>query len=131
VRQVDHPHVTLARALWTAVADSDAEAIRLLLAEDVLWRSVGQNPLAGDYRGPAGVLDYLASAGESVDRLQSSLLDVYLGNDGAILWYHVEAKRGRKTLSMDFALRIGVREARIAEALVVPVDQRKNDAFWK
>jgi len=128
---VDHPHVALARTLWTAVADSDAETIRLLLAEDVVWRSVGHHPRAGEYRGHAGVLDYLASAGESVDRLQSSLVSVYLGEDGAIIWYHVDARRGRKTLAMDFALRLQIRDSRITEALVLPVDQRKNDAFWK
>jgi len=128
---LDHPHVALARTLWTAVADGDAAVIRLLVSDDVVWRSVGNNPRAGEYRGPAGVLDYLASAGESVDRLQSTLEAIYVGEDGAIVWYHVDARRGRKSLSTDFVLRLRVRESRVIEALVVPVDQRKNDAFWK
>ncbi len=128
---LDHPHVALARALWTAVADGDAAMIRLLVAEDVVWRSVGTHPRAGEYRGPRGVLDYLASAGESVDRLQSTLDAVYLGEDGAIVWYHVDARRGRKKLALDFVLRLRIRDARVIDALVVPVDQRKNDAFWK
>jgi len=129
--QVDDPHVALARTLWTAVADSDVETIRLLLADDIVWRSAGNHPRAGEYRGHDGVIDYLASAGESVDRLQSSLDRIYRGDDGAIVWYHVDARRGWKTLSMDFVLRLRIRDSRVTEAIVVPVDQRKNDAFWK
>ena len=128
---VDHPHVALARTLWTAVADGDAESVRLLLARDVVWRSIGSHPRAGEYRGHDGVLDYLASAGETVDGLESSLHGIYLGDDGAIIWYHVDARRGRKRLSMDFVLRLRIRESRVTEALVVPVDQRRNDAFWR
>jgi ketosteroid isomerase-like protein len=129
--QLDHPHVVLARALWAAVADGDAESVRLHLAEDVVWRSVGTHPRAGEYRGQDGVLDYLASAGETVDQLESSLCGIYLGQDGAIIWYHVDARREKKHLSMDFVLRLRIHELRVTEALIVPVDQRRNDAFWK
>jgi ketosteroid isomerase-like protein len=128
---MDHPHIALARALWTAVADGDAAMIRLLVAEDVEWRSAGSHPRAGTYRGPRGVLEYLAGIGEAVDRLQSTLEAMYVGEDGATLWYQVDARRGRRKLSMQCVLRLRMRDNRVTEALIVPVDQHTNDAFWR
>ena len=126
----DHPHFTLARTLWSAVADGDAEALGLLLAEDVIWRAIGRNPLAGVYHGPDEVLDYLARIGEATEDFSSSLDSIYVSDEGAVLIYHVSATRLGKSLETDFITRLTVSDAVVVEALQVPVDQRENDEFW-
>jgi ketosteroid isomerase-like protein len=126
----DHPYLTLARTLWSAIADGDAEALGLLLAEDVAWRAVGLNPLAAVYRGPDQVLDYLARVGEMTDEFSSRLESIYINDEGAVVVHHVSARRGVRSLEMDFLTRLGVRNGVVVEALVVPVDQRANDEFW-
>jgi ketosteroid isomerase-like protein len=103
--KLDHPHLTLARTLWSAAADGDAEALGLLFDEDVCWRTIGLNPLSGEYRGPEEVLDFLAQVGEASDEFSSQLGSVYVNDEG-------------------------VRNSLIVEALTVPVDQRTNDQFW-
>jgi len=126
----DHPHFTLARTLWSAIADGDAEALGLLLAEDVTWRDVGLNPLSGMYHGPDEVLDYLASVGEVADEFSSRLESIYINDEGAVVTHHVSASRGERSLEMDFLTRLTVRNAVVVDVLMVPVDQRKNDEFW-
>jgi len=126
----DHPHFTLARTLWSAIADGDAETLGLLFAEDVTWRGVGLNPLAGTYHGPDEVLDYLASVGELTDEFSSRLKSIYVNDEGAVVIYHVSAIRDGRSLEMDHLTRLDVRNGVVVEALTVPVDQRVNDEFW-
>jgi ketosteroid isomerase-like protein len=125
-----HRNAELARRLWLAIADGDADAIRELFSRTVVLHSYGHNPLSGDYHGPDGVLDYLALAGEESDELKSSLEGVYANDDGAILLFHVSARRGAKMLEMDFLLHLGIHRAKIGSMRVVPMDQHQNDHFW-
>jgi ketosteroid isomerase-like protein len=126
----DHPHFTLARTLWSAIADGDAESLGLLLAEDVTWRAVGENSLSGTYHGPDEVLDYLARIGEVADEFSSRLENIYTGDEGAVVFYHVSATRGGRSLETDFITRLTVKDGVVVEALMVPIDQRANDEFW-
>jgi ketosteroid isomerase-like protein len=123
-------HERLARELWSAVAEGDADSLRRLLAPDVVWRSIGLNPLSGDYRGPDDVVAYFAEIGHRVDELSSNLEQIWTGTDGAIVGYRVTARRGAETLEMDYLMRIRIRDGLIAGAVVIPLDQRVNDDFW-
>ena len=128
--RVAHPHITLTKAFWEAIADADAESLRLLLSVDVVWRAAGLNPLSGEYRGVDEVLGYLADVGERVDALSSTLSDIYVNDEGAVVDYHVTARRGSYQLEMDYLLRLRMDGGRVKDALLVPVDQRQNDDFW-
>jgi ketosteroid isomerase-like protein len=126
----EHPNLTLARALWSAIAEGDAEALALLLAEDVTWRMVGMNPLSGSYHGPDEVVDYLARVGETADEFASQLDSIFVNDDGAVIALHVSATRDGKSLEMDYLTRLRVQGGVVVETLMVPVDPRRNDEFW-
>jgi len=126
----EHPNERVAGELWAAVADANAEHIEHILAPEVVWRAMGRNPLAGEYVGPEGVLDYLARIGELADELSSTLKEIYASDEGAIIHYHVSASRSVKRLEMDVALVLTIREATIVAGVSVPFDQRVNDEFW-
>ena len=125
-----HPNAEIAGKFWSAVADGNAEALEEVLAPDVVWRVVGNNRVAGKYRGPSAVIGYLATLGEETDSFVSKLHGIYSGTDGAVLAHHVSATRGSKRVEMDFLVRLGIRDGRISTAVSVAVDQRANDAFW-
>ena len=126
----DHPYARITRQLWAAVADGDSEALEQVLAPDVHWQAVGRNRVAGEYHGPAAVMEYLATIGEIADQFTSTLGEVYVGADGAVAIHHVNARRGDKTLEMEYIIRFVIHDDRVASAISVPIDQRKNDAFW-
>lgn len=126
----EHPHGQIAEQLWSAVADGDSNALEQVLDDDVVWRSVGHNPLSGEYRGPEAVIDYLSTVGEQTQDFVSTLAQVYVSDDGAVLLHSVSARRGDKLLAMDYLIRLTVRDGRVAGVLSVPVDQQANDDFW-
>jgi ketosteroid isomerase-like protein len=126
----DHPNLTLARRLWSATAKADSTTIHELLADDVVWRASGENPLSGDYHGPEGVVRYLTLVAETADEVRSDLETIFYNDDGAVLAYKVYASRGPHELKMEILLVLHVTGGRITRALSVPVDQSANDDFW-
>jgi len=128
--QADHPNLEVARGLWSAAADGDADAVQSYLADEVVWTTVGRNPLSGVRHGPDQVLDYLALVGETAEEFSSRMDDVLVSDQGAVITYHVTARRGDKRLEMDYFLMLRVDAGKVASGLMVPVDQYDNDDFW-
>jgi ketosteroid isomerase-like protein len=126
----EHPNFGVAQALWTAAAEGDAEAMRELFTEDVLWMTSGRNPLAGVRHGPEEIFDYLAQVGEASEDLSSELDGIYVADDAAVIAYHISARREDKRLEMDYFLMLFIEDGKIHKALMVPVDQYTNDEFW-
>jgi ketosteroid isomerase-like protein len=126
----EHPHARVARSLWEAIAEGDASLVEGLLADDVVWRAMGRNPLSGEYRGASGVLDYLARVGETADELNSTLQRILIDDEGAALLHHVSAVRGSDPLEMDMIIIFKMSEGKIVSATSIPVDQADNDRFW-
>jgi uncharacterized protein len=55
----EHPNAKLIRHGYDAFAHGDLEALREFMAPDVVWHEPGRGPLAGDHKGPEGVLALL------------------------------------------------------------------------
>ena len=126
----EHPNARIAMRMWQAAAEGDAPELRRIFSDDIVWRSPGRNRLSGEYHGPDAVLDYLARVGEDATELKLTLDDVYPNDVGAVLTYHVSARRGAQALEMDGLLLLAIRDRQVVSALSVPVDQRTNDEFW-
>jgi len=127
----EHLHVVIARRLWAAIADGNADDVRDLLADEVVWRASGQNRvLAGDHHGPEGVLDFLATVGEFTDEFNSELRDIFYSERGAVISYHATARQADKKLVMDYLLLLTIEDGQIVAAWSVPLDQHANDGFW-
>lgn len=126
----EHPNLLVAQGLWSSAAEGDAEKLRGFLANDVIWTSVGHNPLSGERRGPEEVLDYLALVGETADDFVSRLDDIFVSSEGAVVTYRVEARRGERRLEMEFLLILRIHAGKVANALMVAADQYANDEFW-
>jgi len=129
-RRREHPNLTVAKELWSAAAEGDAEGVSRLLDPEVVWTSTGRNPLSGIWRGPGGVLEYLARIGDSAEQLLSTLDSVFVNDEGAVIAYHTTARRGPKMLEMDYLLVLRIRGGRVRTGLMVAADQHVNDEFW-
>jgi uncharacterized protein len=106
----------------------DAEAVRELLAPDVVWHVPGESAIAGDHRGRDAVMDYFerrrALAGNAMtivagEKLVSGDVVVQLA-DG-----HIEELQWRTAGVYRFD------GERVAEAWLVPFDLAAFDAIWK
>lgn len=126
-----HPNALLARRLWEAFCDGDAGSFEELLSPDVVWRSSGRNPFSGETKGVDASLERIARGAESVEDLRSKLIDVFPNDRGAVLWIRTHAERGPVWLDVDNLLLLRIAEGRIYEVFAVPMDQQRNDEFWR
>ena len=55
----DHPNAKVVRQGYEAFAQGDLDALREFMVHDVVWHEPGRGPLAGDHKGPEGVLALL------------------------------------------------------------------------
>jgi uncharacterized protein len=127
----DHPHVEIFRRVYEAFTTGDMEVLRALFAEDVVWHTPGQHPIAGDYTGVEATLDSfereldLSGGTYAVD-----VHDVLANDEHTVALLHVTAERNQQRLDQDYALVFHIRDGRIAEAWELWTDQAACDAFW-
>ena len=126
----EHPKVKLARAIWDATAEGDPQRLRELMADDVVWRDYGRSPMSGEYIGPEQVIDHLGRIGEAADELRSTLHTIFYNDEGAVLLYGVDARRGSRSLQLEQLLMLRFENDRLIAAYAIPTDQYENDRFW-
>jgi ketosteroid isomerase-like protein len=123
-------NISIGEQLWAAVAAGDAEKFRELFSPEIRWRSHGTGDLTGIFVGVDGVLDYMASAGDLVDKLRSDLIDIFVNDRGVVLWYVVEANRGEKELHSEQFILLEIEGDHIVRGTVIPVSQQQTNSFW-
>jgi uncharacterized protein len=109
----------------------DLDAVKDLLAEDVVWHVPGTNPIAGDYRGRAAVIAYFRLRRELAGGTINTTKIAEAHHDEAL----VQLADGRADLGAGNVVwrTAGVYRvlgARIAEAWLVPLDQDEFDRAW-
>ena len=119
----------VARRMWLATAEGDSRALERVLAEDVVWRAHGSNPLSGEFRSRDVVIGRMAELADRVDDLRLSLCDVFSSSQGAVISYEFWARRGRQVLESSMMLRLRIEAGRITECDLVPEDQGELDTF--
>jgi ketosteroid isomerase-like protein len=127
----EHPNAAVARGIWLATSEGDADALRRLLAPDIVWRILSMGALSGAAEGADGVIDLFARSGELVDALTSELIDIYSSADGAVVHYRLRAARDARHLDTEVLVVLRIRAGRASEALSVPVRQKESEAFWR
>lgn len=115
-----------------ALAGGDMDALRGVLAEDVVWHQPGNNPLSGDHVGPDAVLALLGQFFE-LSGGTFALEVVEPATSGALVAATVRftAERdGRASLDQHGVDVFRVVGDRIAEVWLIGEDQPVEDAFW-
>lgn len=120
----------VARELWDAIAGADVASLQRILSPKTVWHMPGRSPLAGTFRGVDEVLAWMAKVGELSDELDSILIDVFTNDDGAVLRYGIQARRGDKLLETEHLFMIRIEMGQVTEAVFAPLDQERYDRFW-
>jgi ketosteroid isomerase-like protein len=119
-------------AWLAAVARGDEEALRNLIADDVVWHVPGRSPLSADYHGPDETLAFLARPRElSGGTVRPQLLSLMSAGDYAIALVRVHAERPGKKLDGSLqAWTFRIADGRIAEFWFLVEDRYAVDVFW-
>ncbi len=122
---------TLIRKTYGDFEVGDLDLLKVVMADDVVWHEPGQNPLAGDHRGPDGVLALLAELKQrSGDTFQIEVLDVFSNAERAVVLQRETASSNGKSLDVIAAVEFEIHHGKVTEATVFHSDAYQFDAFW-
>ena len=127
----EHPNARLARQGYVAFAQGDLETFKDLMADNVVWHEPGRSPLAGDYKGPEGVLALLQGLRErSGETFAIDVIDVLATGDRVVVLQEETARRNGRELDMASAVDFEIHQGKITEVTVYHADTYHFDEFW-
>jgi uncharacterized protein len=95
----EHPNAATVRQGFAAFATGDIDGVRHLLADDIVWTTLGNNPVAGVYRGKAELIGFFGRiVMETEGTLEIELHDVIADDKRAVALLRTVAERNGKKL---------------------------------
>lgn len=112
-------------------AGGPVEPVAALLADEVAWHVPGASPIAGDHRGRGAVLRYFEQRSALAENtLRIEVRESFPDEDAAIELADGRARLGGADTEWRTVGVYRVRDGRIAEAWLVPVDLEAFDRAW-
>jgi len=127
----EHPNAKLVRHGYAAFANGDIEALREFMAPDLVWHEPGRSPLAGDHKGPEGVLALLGQLRARSDRTFAvEIVDLLVSAERVVAIQEETARCGDRALDMASAVEFEIHHGMITEVTVYHADTYHFDEFW-
>jgi uncharacterized protein len=124
-------NTALLKRAFDAFTRGDAETLKELIAEDVVWQVPGRSPVAGTYRGHEELFGYFGKIMElSAGTFHAEIHDTLATEEHIVNLERLTATRGNKQLDVDLILVVHPREGKIAEVWDRFSDQYAWDEFW-
>ena len=121
--------VDLVERGYEAFQTGDMDALRSLLAADVVWHAPGQG--AGEFHG---VDDLIAEFGrqfqETAGTLRVTVSEIMEGDESVVVLARSTATRAGKTLDAPYAHIFHFSADKVSEAWVIAYDQAASADFW-
>jgi len=128
---IRHPHSLLLHQCIQATQRGDAETLRALWAEDIVWRVQGASPWHGEMRGADAICEYLAQMGEIGSGYDISIEDVLVSHERAAVLCHIKAEIDGRTLDADYVLICRIEHRRVQEVDSIPLTPDQVAEFWE
>lgn len=126
-----HPNATLVRDLYGLFEAGDVTAIAERMTDDVVIHVPGRNPIAGDYKGQEGFMEFMARNFELAGPTLHIELEAVLADDErAVTFEHFTAQRPGKVLDVHDNTIFRFRDGKVAEMVMLSEDPYRHDDFW-
>jgi ketosteroid isomerase-like protein len=118
--------------VFDAFGGGDARALVEVIAEDAVWRVVGNASVSREYRGREEIFGLFRetrrlTGGTYLSELRWALAD----GEHAVAVYRARGRRLGRELDIDQVLLITLRDGRWQEVLALPTDPDAFEAFWR
>ena len=127
----EHPNAATLRAFYGCFNHEDyVERVKAFLAPDVVWHVAGDNPLAGEFRGPDAVTDQMlryAEHSHGTLRLDTSIM---AADSHAVAIHNASASRPGLEYSAHEGDVFHLENERITEFWSFSEDQQATDRIW-
>jgi uncharacterized protein len=122
---------SVVRRAYHDFESADLDLLKVVFADDVVWHEPGRSSLAGDYKGPEAVLEFLGQLkARSGGTFKIEILDVLSEPERAVVLQRETAERNGKVLDVDAALDFEIHHGKITEVTVYQADAYQFDEFW-
>ena len=127
-----HPNAASARANFDRFVQGDVAGLLGLFADDAVWHVPGASAVAGDYRGREEIGSLMRQTAELSDGTYwVEPLWVLADDEHVVAVYRARGQRaGGRTLDIQQALLIEVRDGLWTDIRAQPLDQAAFDEFW-
>lgn len=116
---------------YEAFAKADLEFIRSMVPVEGVWRTPGYGVLEHEYKGPDGVVKYLASLFELTDgTFKSESEALFADDDRVVSLDHITGTRKGITLDTHVVHVFLIRNGMIIEVTDFASEPQANEAFW-
>jgi uncharacterized protein len=109
----------------------EAEPLREMLADDVVWHVPGRNPIAGDHTGIDAVMGYFERR-RALARatFRVNVREIMSAGDLVVQLAGGTAELGGREVAWETVGIFRVRDGKLAEGRLVPFDQYLFDEVW-
>ena len=123
---------SVVRRAYQDFESGDLDLLAVVMAQDVVWHEPGRSPLAGDYKGPEAVLDFLGQLKARSDgTFKIEIVDVLTEPERAVVFQRETATRNGKDLDVIAAVDFEIHHGKITEVTVYQADTYQFDEFWE
>jgi uncharacterized protein len=126
-----HHNVKLVRRGYDCFANGDVEGLREIMAPDIVWHEPGRSPLAGDHKGPDGVLTFFAQLEErSGGTFEVDVVDTVADAERVVVFQRERAERAGQAIDLLAAVDFEIHYGKITEVSVFHSDTCRFDEFF-
>ncbi len=127
----EHPNIEGVRRVFAAFAGGGVRALFEVIDEDAVWTVGGSVPVARTYSGREDIFELFRATRRLTDgTYRSTLCWVLADDEHAVAVYRASGRREGRTLDIDQALLITLRDGVWVDIVAVPTDPPAFESFW-
>lgn len=127
----EHHNVGVVRRGYECFARGDYESLREIMAPDIVWHEPGRSPIAGDHKGPDGVLALFAQLRErSGGTFEVEIVDTVADPERVVVFQRERAERSGDMIDLLCAVDFEIHYGKITEVSVYHADTYRFDEFF-
>jgi len=128
----EHPNAARVRRVFDAFVGGDTRALLEVIDEAAVWHVPGTAPVSRTYCGRKDIFELFRLTRRLTGGTYRSELRWALADDErAVAVYRARGTRGERSLDIEQALLIGLRDGRWTEVTAVATDPIAFEAFWR
>jgi ketosteroid isomerase-like protein len=118
------------RRCYPSMAAGNTEAAMEIVAADATLHVPGSSLVAGEYRGPAGMVEYYRTLRDTSQDLDVRVEDTATAASQHVVWLRVGATRNGIRFEDRQCLQLEIADDKISRAWLYPRDLAHHDRFW-
>lgn len=125
-----HPNEALVKKGYDAFGKGDLDAVKELLADDIVWHTAGRSEISGDFKGIDEVLGFFGKLVQATDgTFKIEVHDILANDEHGVAIVTASASRGGKSLTGNGVDVYHLKDGKVTEAWTMAYDQQEFDEF--